>query len=90
MTSKWEAWSLGTNLRLPFEVNVMLNLSSVSDKQVFICIKKILVTQEQKQEAWGHQVLPEHSSCKGMQLNGLTMILFADPERLFLRFVVIG
>ena len=31
MTSKWETWSLGTNLRFPFDVNVMLNLSSVSD-----------------------------------------------------------
>ena len=27
---------------------------------------------------------------KRMKFNGLTMILFADPERLFLRFVVIG
>ena len=30
MTSKWETWSRGTNLLLPFDVNVMLNLSLVS------------------------------------------------------------
>ena len=28
-TSKQETWSRGTNSRLPFDVNVMLNLSNV-------------------------------------------------------------
>ena len=27
MTSNWETWSRGTNSRLPFDVNEMINLS---------------------------------------------------------------
>ena len=30
---KGETWSRGTNLRLPFDVNVMLNLSNVPRKR---------------------------------------------------------
>ena len=33
-TSKGETWSRGTNSRLPFYVNVMLNLSNISP---FVC-----------------------------------------------------
>ena len=29
-TSKGETWLRGTNLRLPFDINVMLNLSIIS------------------------------------------------------------
>ena len=39
MTSKWEAWSLGTNLCLPFAINVTLNRSNVYDAIILIAVR---------------------------------------------------